>query len=66
MLVCCAAGMVALLDVAECPYVVSKRFSLADAHTFRNYYIGIDILPWNYAPSGRNLFDGTSLTQPGR
>ncbi|XP_025095314.1 hephaestin-like protein [Pomacea canaliculata] len=59
------AGMVALLDVAECPYVVSKRFSLADAHTFRNYYIGIDILPWNYAPSGRNLFDGTSLTQPG-
>ena len=32
----------------------------------RTYYLKAEQTAWNYGPSGQNLFDGGSLTDPGR
>ena len=33
---------------------------------YRTYYIRSQTEIWSYAPSGKNLYDGGSLTEPGR
>ena len=37
--------------------------SLSSAIT-RHYYIAAEDVPWNYAPSGRNLMNGNAIPQP--
>ncbi|XP_076461304.1 hephaestin-like protein isoform X2 [Babylonia areolata] len=57
-------GEVAFLNVTDCGYLNSSA-SNTGLHKFKRYYIGIDEVDWNYAPSGQNLFDGGDLLQPG-
>ncbi|HEX3738308.1 MAG TPA: multicopper oxidase domain-containing protein [Terriglobales bacterium] len=43
--------------------IVSLFVSCSFAAT-RHYYIAAEDVPWNYAPSGRNLLNGTAIPQP--
>lgn len=54
-------GMKVLLHINEC---VTDNVDEQLNKRVRNYFLAAEEQEWDYAPSGRNMFDGTSLTQP--
>ena len=59
------AGMVAFMNAKYCGSQTSSVNMMKVEH-FKQYYIAIDMVDWNYAPSGQNLFDGGSLLKANR
>ena len=55
--------MNAILSVDDC-----KNYTAHDAlsGTVRNYFLSAETEIWDYAPSGLNMYDGGSLTDPSK
>ena len=55
--------MNALLSVKDC-----RNYTVHDplSGNVRSYFLSAETEMWNYAPSGINVYDGGSLTEPGK
>ena len=57
--------MVAFMDARKCGHASSSSDRMTISH-FKQYFIAIDKVHWNYAPKGQNVFDGGSLLRTNR
>ncbi|XP_071090670.1 hephaestin-like protein [Haliotis cracherodii] len=57
-----ANGMVAIFDVRKCDRLLYQPTYLSN---LRRHYIAAEEIIWDYGPTGRNLFNGDSLTEQG-
>lgn len=57
------AGMMAYYEVKSCD---RETVTPVADRVLRNYYLAAEKVEWNYAPSGKDLITGASLTEDGR
>lgn len=57
------AGMMAYYEVKSCD---RETVTPVTDRVLRNYYVAAEKVEWNYAPSGKDLITGASLTEDGR
>lgn len=60
---CLSAGMQAFYEVKSCN---SDSTAIQGGRVVRNYYIAVEKVLWDYAPSGKDLINDTPLTKAGR
>jgi len=50
------------LTVKDCGGIPEEHLS----GRVRRYFLSAELVEWNYAPTGRNMMDGSRLDLPGR